>query len=115
MNVSRRLRDAAILALSVACMITVACGASCRKVSPDEFRQEWKLSGRDSAVSWWFAGERDDYYYFVTKYPQDYGIKDRIRVRRDAVRLVGVPKLRLTSDANAWFNLKEANIVIDGR
>jgi len=96
-------------------MMTVACGPSFRKVSPAEFRQEWKISASDSAVSWWFAGERDDYYYFVTKYPQDVGIKSRIRVRRDAVRLHDVPMFRLTSDASAWFNLKEKNIEIDER
>jgi len=112
-NPSAQIRGRLVAVVAALAILALGCGPQFREVSAKEFQEEWNLLSRDSAVSWWYAGERDGCYYFVTRYPQDIGIKRQFRVRREAIRLVDVPTLEFTQDSSRWFNVKLRNVSLE--
>lgn len=91
----------------LAVLVTMACRPEFETIRGAELKVRWERSLRDTAVSWWYAGQDSEYHYFLEKRP----LAERgFRVPRPEVNLADSVQMPLTHDSASWINLKVGDI-----
>ena len=91
--------------LSLTLSLIVACSESPKDT--EQFATSWSESMQNSAVSYYYDGETDDYYRIVEKWPNKKLVT--YHVSKDAVVLTDVPRHESNS-GNLGIPLKYANL-----
>lgn len=77
------------------------------EIDASDFKTKWNDSIKHTALSWWYLGEKDGYYYILEKWPlKKYGYKinkENIVIKLDS------PK-KLAFNETDWINLKKEHI-----
>ena len=85
--------------------------SACKEATPIDqasFKSLWEESRNHSAVSWWYAGESEDYYLIIEKWPAKSNL---YKVSKHAITIKGIPQFQGNS-GNKPINLKNHNIVL---
>lgn len=98
-----------ILAIALTLLIinTYGCSKTFRQIDSNEFQYKFEDSINHSAVSWWYLGENDDFYFILEKWP----FKVRAyKINKNQVNIfIGKPK-KLTFVVWEWVNLKRHHV-----
>jgi hypothetical protein len=95
----KRIFSTASLAL---CFLASGCGEAFEEVPIATIEHEAQESRMATAVSWWYAGERDGYHYVVIKRTLD---QRRYKVRTTELT-IDLPHKELAFAESEWVNLK---------
>lgn len=94
--------------ISICLVGILSCSDTFDEVSPESVEQKLAESANHTAVSWWYAGQDDDFYYIVEKWPME---KMRYKVRKDNMRIdLNVPIGAPPNKEEDWINLKATSI-----
>jgi len=96
-----------IFTLAFITINTYGCAKNFRKIDSNEFQYKFEDSINHSAVSWWYLGENDDFYFIIEKWP----FKARAyKIDKNQVYFfIGKPK-KLTFVVWEWVNLKRHHV-----
>jgi hypothetical protein len=83
-------------------LLMLGCGEAFEEVPISTIEDEAKASRMATAVSWWYLGESDGYYYLVVKRPLDHR---RYKVKTTELVITSSPK-ELAFEESQWINLK---------
>lgn len=84
-----------------------SCADAFDEVDAKLVQQKLAESVKHTAVSWWYAGQDDDFHYIVEKWPME---QMRYKVRKDDVQIdIEVPMGAVLNESD-WINLKTTNI-----
>ncbi len=76
-------------------------------ISSSAFKVKWDDSIKHTALSWWYLGEKEGYYYILEKWPlEQHGY--RINKEHIVINLDHPKKFTLTE--SDWINLKKEHI-----
>ena len=85
----------------------VGCGKKFDELDGLSFKKKWEESGQHSAVSWWYLGEKDNYFYIVEKWiSEEYNYK----VDKKYIEVVLDQPKEFILDEDQWLNLKTRHI-----
>lgn len=80
------------------------CEERFAQINASDFKTKWDDSIKHTALSWWYLGEKDGYYYILEKWPiKKYGYKID---KKNIVIKLDHPK-KLTFNEPDWINLKK--------
>ena len=98
----------AYLIVLTALIVVVGCGERFSEIDAAELKLKWSNNNKDTALSWWFLGEKNGYHYIMEKRPlENHGY---MVSRKDIVIRLKDPA-KLTLDEDDWSNLKTDDIV----
>lgn len=89
--------------LALGLMFLNGCGENFREVTAREFKSIWEDSLTDSAVSWWYVGDKNGYSNFIEKRPLK---TEKYAVRAAESDLKAEYLFPFTQDNEKWLNLK---------
>jgi hypothetical protein len=75
-------------------------------VSGLQFARMWQDSYADSAISWWYLGEDEEYFYLEQRWPED---RAQYRVPKAFIVISGIPRTR-DGKSPAAINLTTSNL-----
>lgn len=88
-----------------ASIFLTACNPKPVIINSDDLNKKLNESHQNSAVSWWYLGEKDSFHYIVEKYP--------FQASYYKIEKVNSPfkfsYKELTFDEEAWINIKAKN------
>ena len=90
----------------VCSMILSGCEQE-KEMSATELKQEWIESGMQSAVSWWYLGQQDNYHYILKKQPLESKL---YKIRVNTLKINLEERLSFTQDQSKWINLKDGHL-----
>lgn len=85
-----------------------SCKEDFKDVDASSIRVKLEESIKHTAVSWWYIGEENEYYYIVEKWPFE---QYRYKVSKKEISINIKPPKKLNTDKSTWINLKIDNIV----
>ncbi len=77
--------------LTSLCLLALIGCSDPQHLNAGEFRSLFEASGKDSAVSWWYHGQDDRFYYVSQKYPLK---ETAFKVSKKGVEIRGMPESR---------------------
>lgn len=97
------LKAASIFLLICSVVVLQSCRDKFDEVDASVFQAKLNEAFSNTAVSWWYLGEENGYYYFLEKWPlEQFGYK----VSKQNLIIKVDPPLELTFDKDKWVNLK---------
>ena len=93
--------------LTSLCLIVLVGCSTPQAINASEFKNIFEESGKDSAVSWWYHGQDESFYYLSRKYPMK---QTEYRVSKVGVELRGMPAAASKS-LDVPINLKAENVL----
>ena len=92
-----------VAAVALVISVLIGCDGKFTEISSQEFRLIWEESQKDSAVSWWYLGDKGGFHYFVEKKPLG---NTRYAVPASSLNIKGGKQFAFTRDERQWINLK---------
>jgi len=77
-----------------------------KEISKENFIEKWESSTTNSAVSWWYAGEDEAYYYLIEKWPSK---SNALKVSKTHISLIDMESFPISKKKR--INLKTNNII----
>lgn len=85
------------------CLYLTGCANQFNDITSGQLQIRWQESFKNTAVSWWYLGEKNEHYYIIEKRPlEKHGYK--IKINELKINLQA-PK-KLTFNEKEWVNLK---------
>lgn len=85
-----------------ASVFLAACNPKLVSINSDDLNKKLNESHQNSAVSWWYLGEKDSFHYIVEKYP--------FQASYYKIEKANFPfkfsYKKLTYDEEVWINIK---------
>ncbi len=87
--------------------IIIGCAKNFRQIDSKEFQEKFEDSINNSAVSWWYLGENDDFYFIIEKWI--FEVKT-YKIDKNQLNIFIEKPKKITFVVWQWVNLKHHHV-----